>query len=139
MILIPNNSSNYRFVEKNDTLVLLSDFDGTLSPIVDHADNATFEPESGAAMAALAEKKRVRVAFISGRQINNLRKMINLKNVIYAGSHGLEIDFPDGFKFKYSIDPEVCKNFEVMVQDFKKNVSVSDFNICRCIMIKSNY
>lgn len=68
---------------------LLTDFDGTLSPIV--ADPATARPLPGAvdALAELAERVRV-VAVVSGRAALDARRLLGSDRVMVIGNHGLE-------------------------------------------------
>ena len=49
------------------------DFDGTMAPIVDHADDARPLPRSAAAFAGLAALPRTTTALISGRALASLR------------------------------------------------------------------
>ena len=41
------------------------------------------------------------VAVISGRSVNNVREMVGIEGITYAGNHGLEIIHPDGTKFTH--------------------------------------
>jgi trehalose 6-phosphate phosphatase len=71
-------------------LLLLLDFDGTLSPIVEHPDKAWLPTETRALLAELQERPGVTLSVVSGRALDDLRRRIEL-DVIYAGNHGLEI------------------------------------------------
>lgn len=75
------------------TVVLLvsSDFDGTLSEIVEHPEEA-FAPEAAtAALEALRDLPRTHVALVSGRALSSLRARPGLPHgVRLVGSHGLE-------------------------------------------------
>ena len=68
---------------------LLTDFDGTLSPIV--ADPALARLVDGAdgALARLAERLAV-VAIVTGREPMQARALIGVPGVLVAGNHGLE-------------------------------------------------
>jgi trehalose 6-phosphate phosphatase len=73
---------------------LLTDFDGTLSPIA--ADPAAAGLASGAheAMAALVESLAV-VAVITGRAPLDARRMVGVPGVLIVGNHGAEWLEPD--------------------------------------------
>ena len=43
----------------------------------------------------LANMPDVFVAVISGRSVNNVREMVGIPGITYAGNHGLEIIHPD--------------------------------------------
>ena len=46
------------------------------------------------------------VAVISGRSVNNVREMVGIEGITYAGNHGLEIIHPDGTKFTHPMPAE---------------------------------
>lgn len=68
------------------------DFDGTLSPIVREPDLAALRPSLRSALRHLAERHRV--AFVSGRALDDLVRKVALPGVSYVGSHGFEIRTP---------------------------------------------
>ena len=74
--------------------VIFLDYDGTLAPIVSKPDLAVVSPEMKAAVDRLA--RFCTVAIISGRSRETVQRFLGLDNVIYAGSHGLDIAGPRG-------------------------------------------
>lgn len=68
--------------------VLMLDFDGVLSPLVKTPSEARISPTTRRALAMCA--KKMPVAIISGRTLPDIEKQIGLKDITYAGSHGLE-------------------------------------------------
>lgn len=78
-------------------LFIFLDFDGTLSPIVDHYEDAILPEKT----KALLEKMQTRypLTIISGRGLDDVRSRVGLKNIHYAGSHGYEIEGP-GYQAK---------------------------------------
>jgi trehalose 6-phosphate phosphatase len=77
---------------RTGALVLLLDFDGTLAPIVDHADDAAMPPATRAALERLRAMPGVAVAIVSGRGLADVRARAALDGVPYAGNHGMEIE-----------------------------------------------
>jgi trehalose-phosphatase len=75
-------------------LAVFLDYDGTLTPIVPHHRDAWLSEETRAAVAALA--RRVPVTVVSGRDLADVRARVGVAGVVYAGSHGLEIETPAG-------------------------------------------
>ncbi len=75
--------------------LLFLDFDGTLSPIVEHHNDAEISDEMRNLVEELAEKYPV--AVVSGRGLVDVRKRVGLPEIFYAGSHGFEIAGPNGF------------------------------------------
>src|SRR5678815_3831800 len=76
-------------------ILLMTDYDGTLTPIVDDPADAILAVQTREDLARLARSPRARVAVISGRGIEDLRARVALDDVIYAGCHGLEIEGPN--------------------------------------------
>jgi trehalose-phosphatase len=69
-------------------LLIASDLDGTLAPIVDRPQDARVPQAVLDLLRRLA--KRCRIAVVTGRDLNTARKMVPVEDVIIIGSHGLE-------------------------------------------------
>ena len=75
-------------------MLVASDFDGTLSKLVDHPADAVMVPAARVALEALAAlAPRVRVALISGRGVADLaaRSGLDPGRFLLVGNHGMEI------------------------------------------------
>ena len=77
-----------RAITNAQGLLLMLDFDGTLSPIAPTPAKATLPATVKTQLKHAA--KLMPVAIISGRPLANLKQKVRLQNLIYAGSHGLE-------------------------------------------------
>ncbi len=80
------------------TLLVATDYDGTIAPIVDDPSAAAPNREAVAALRTLAGFPETFVAVISGRELRELSLMSRLPAEIYlVGSHGSEfdVDFAD--------------------------------------------
>ena len=71
-------------------LGLLSDIDGTLSPIVPRPEDARVPDAIREPLRRLAAKG-VKVALITGRSLDTARRMVGLDDVAYAADHGLTV------------------------------------------------
>ena len=69
-------------------LGVLTDFDGTISPLAPRPEAAAVSTAARAALATLAQRLPV-VAAISGRALFDLRAKLDLPDLLYIGSHGL--------------------------------------------------
>jgi trehalose-phosphatase len=76
-------------------LVLAFDYDGTLVPIAPRPELAALPPSVWALLGALAARPRMAVAVLSGRGIDDLKAMVGLPGLLYAGTSGLELDLRD--------------------------------------------
>ncbi len=72
---------------------ILTDFDGTLAPIVQDADAAALPADARAVLLALIDRYAM-VGAISGRRATDVRDRMGLDGVAYAGNHGLELMMP---------------------------------------------
>lgn len=88
-------------LKEAEHVLLLCDYDGTLTPIVERPELANLSDDIGKLLRALAKNPRYTVGIISGRALADLRSKVGLEGIIYAGNHGLEIE---GFGSSY-FDP----------------------------------
>ena len=70
------------------------DYDGTLTPIVERPEDALLPAETRAAIERLAALAPV--AIVSGRALADVRRLIGIEGITYAGSHGFDVVLPDG-------------------------------------------
>jgi trehalose 6-phosphate phosphatase len=76
-----------------DRLMVASDFDGTLAPIVNNPADARALPRAAEALAALAELPRTSAVLVSGRALATLRELSAMPSTVHlVGSHGAEFD-----------------------------------------------
>jgi trehalose-phosphatase len=81
---------------------LFLDFDGTLAPIADHPRNARLPPATRRVLIQLKSLPHFKLSVVSGRPLAELKRLVPLKGVAFAGNHGLEIE---GDRFRW-IHPE---------------------------------
>lgn len=92
-----------KYVGDKAILALLLDYDGTLSPIAKHPDLAVLPPDTKKVLERLANRPDVFIAIVSGRSVENVKQMVGIENITYAGNHGLEIHHSDGTKFMHPL------------------------------------
>ena len=74
-------------------LLVTSDFDGTMAPIVNNPADARPLPEAARALIALADVPATATALISGRALEVLRSLSSMPDTVHlVGSHGAEFD-----------------------------------------------
>ncbi len=72
-------------------ILLLLDFDGTLSEIAPRPEQATLCPGNELLLCQLADRPEFMVGVISGRSLQDVEARVNVPGLVYAGNHGLEI------------------------------------------------
>ena len=75
-------------------LALFLDYDGTLSPLVEHPSKAKLSRTMRKALHDCIQRDDIDVAIVSGRALSDVRTMVRHKDLTYAGNHGLEIEGP---------------------------------------------
>jgi len=69
---------------------LVTDVDGTISPIVARPADARVLPAARDALARLSQRLAL-VAVVSGRRAADARRLVGLPELVYVGNHGLEM------------------------------------------------
>lgn len=65
----------------------------------------------------------VYIAIISGRNVNNVKTMVGIEGITYAGNHGLEILHPDGSKFVHPMPVEYEGKVAGLMQTLQDQVN----------------
>lgn len=73
---------------------LFLDYDGTLSAIAPRPDLAVLDDAMRSRIRRVA--KGCPLGIISGRDLEDVRSLVGVDGLIYAGSHGFDIDAPSG-------------------------------------------
>jgi alpha,alpha-trehalase len=87
---------------KGRTPAVFLDYDGTLTPIVERPEDALIPPETREAVRRLAE--RCTVAVVSGRDLADVRTIVGIDGIWYAGSHGFDIEGPGGRRVQHGVE-----------------------------------
>lgn len=96
---------------------VLLDVDGTLAPIVRHADDATV-PEAVRGLLIQVARRYGLVAVLTGRRSSDARRIVSIGSIAYVGVHGGELLRPG------SVRPEIDRALEDWtrrVQDFARD------------------
>lgn len=110
------------YLKNVNQLALLLDYDGTLTPIVSHPDLAKIPSETKAILDRLSQKQNVYLAIISGRGVENVKSIVGLQNIVYAGNHGLEVSYPDGSKYIHQLPSDFDKEVKDLIAKLEAKV-----------------
>ena len=108
---------------------LFFDVDGTLAPIVERAADAHVPKDSSLLLARLS-RRYARVACISGRSAADVRRLVGVGGIAYAGSHGAELLVPN------AAAPRVAPDFRRFEPEVKSFVSERDTPELRSLRVR---
>ncbi|NQT75962.1 MAG: trehalose-phosphatase [Candidatus Omnitrophica bacterium] len=125
-------------IKKSPHVFLFLDYDGTLTSIVSAPEKAKLPLAVKNSIKRLKASPGFTVAVISGRSLRDIKSMVGIKGLIYAGNHGLEIEglgrrisMPAGSsagpgikKIKTSLDKTLSCIKGVRVEDKGRTLSV---------------
>jgi len=105
---------------KTERLGLISDIDGTISPLAERPEEARVSAGCHEQLSILSQKL-VLVALVTGRAAADARRMVNLPGIVYIGNHGLEewrdgasIILPQAARFAHRI-PDAMRRIQSQV------------------------
>jgi len=81
---------------RSDRLAVFLDYDGTLTPIVSHPEDALLSDSMRQTLRSLAA--HLPVAILSGRDLDDVRGRVLVDGIVYAGSHGFDIAGAGGMR-----------------------------------------
>ncbi len=82
---------------KTNSLLVATDFDGTIAEITNVPAEARASTDALAALATLASSPGVHIAVVSGRELDTLKRFTAALGSIYrVAEHGAFIELPDG-------------------------------------------
>lgn len=114
-----NLNSIENSLKLHKTKILISDFDGTLTPIINTPQMVKLQPRLRNILRKLILKRNFYLAIISGRELSDIKAKINLPNIIYGGNHGLEGEM-FGEKFFFPIGKKTLLIFKKIKEQFNK-------------------
>ena len=83
-------------IARGQRVAVFLDYDGTLTPIVSHPEDAWLSDSMRQTLQSLAA--RVPVAILSGRDLADVRSRVQVDGIVYAGSHGFDIAGTGGLR-----------------------------------------
>jgi trehalose 6-phosphate phosphatase len=85
----------YRFQAANG-LCLFLDYDGTLVDFSPTPAQLDVNPETVQLLQELTQLNHVQVSVVSGRRLEDLKKLLPVEGVLLAGTYGIELQTPQG-------------------------------------------
>ena len=106
---------------------VLLDIDGTLAPIVRHADDAHV-PEATRAVLIEVSRRYAVVGCVSGRRASTARSIVAIGTIAYLGNHGCELLLPGSTRAE--VDPEL-EAWTDRVRDFSERTLTAEHHRVR--------
>ncbi|CDR34659.1 trehalose-phosphatase [Criblamydia sequanensis] len=100
---------------------LFFDFDGTLTPIVATPDLAFLSEHRKKILSDI--KMKMPIAIVSGRNLIDLKERVGVEGIYYVGSHGLEIETPEGELFQIPIPRLAQEEYMEVTSVLQKKIS----------------
>ncbi len=109
---------------KGKKILLLLDYDGTLTPIVARPGLAVLTKERRKALRLASKKPNIILGIISGRTLKDIKRKIKIPGIFYSGNHGFEIEGP---KLKFT--HKAAKKSRPIIQKIKNKLKKELKNI----------
>ena len=106
----------------NKFILLLLDYDGTLTPIVETPKKAVISKETKELLQKLSKSPHCTLGIISGRSLEDIKNTVGIKDIIYVGNHGLEIEGPK-IKFESQVSPRLKSVIRNIAEELAKRFS----------------
>ena len=108
---------------KGYKVTIILDYDGTLVPLKPHPSLAIISDDVKEYLEKLISFPEIDVCILSGRSLDDLKKMIQIKNINLAGSHGLEIHLANS-EHEHVCEQAIAFKAKIpdLVQDLKDSV-----------------
>jgi alpha,alpha-trehalase len=104
---------------RSDQLAIFLDYDGTLTPIVSHPENALLSDSMRQTVQTLAT--RASVAILSGRDLDDIRRRVGIDTIIYGGSHGFDVAGPRGLRNE--VATEFLPRLDIVEKELDKELA----------------
>jgi trehalose 6-phosphate phosphatase len=106
------------------SLVVMSDFDGTLTPIQSQPEQVRLSAHVRVALAQLVAKD-VLVGVVSGRSLPDVRKRVGLDRICYVGCHGYSFQTTNGHpvtlmnRAEEALLPSISRTLRLRLKDLR--------------------
>jgi len=117
----------------SNRLIILLDYDGTLTPIVNDPSKAILDEDVRTILQLLS--RHYTTGIVTGRSLTKIQGFVNLPDLLYAGSHGFDIVAPllpvfqelnNGRNFSEKeekiIRYQIAQEYLPTLQDIKRNL-----------------
>jgi len=112
----------FQVYQQGQSLALLFDYDGTLTPIVEHPQLARLNGGTVDLLKRLADRPRIGLGVISGRMLAELKELVRIPKICLAGTSGLEIEL-GGMQIHHPRVQEAKQLMWIVAQKIDKHIA----------------
>lgn len=98
------------------SIILLTDYDGTLTSIRESPDLAVLSEEVRKLLVQFSSCNTFLLGIITGRSLKQIKKLVHIQKIFYAANHGIELEGP-GIHFT---SPEAKKSRGILCHIYKR-------------------
>jgi trehalose 6-phosphate phosphatase len=113
----------YKKFQKSEHIFLFLDYDGTLVPFKDTPTQVTTPKQIKKVIRQLIKNPKVKVIIATGRQLQDIKELMNVKGVSFIALHGLEIETADGMKFCWKQATQARLLIKTIKKDMQKKLT----------------
>jgi len=115
-----------RKIKSSEKILLGMDHDGTIAEVITTLIASRITELMRNILYSLSQNPRIHLAIISGRTIDSLKEVVNIKsdNIFYAGNHGFEIEGA-GINYTFN-DKDALEKIRVITEEMDKKFSNVD-------------
>jgi trehalose 6-phosphate phosphatase len=99
---------------------LFLDYDGTLTPIVERPEDARLSANMRRILRDAA--RAMPVAVVSGRDLEEVRNLVGIREIVYAGSHGFDIEGP-GLRLELPVIAATLDDLDRAAEDLSRHLA----------------
>lgn len=114
---------------KGKRIAVFLDYDGTLTPIVDDPEKALLSDSMRQVLTNMANI--LPVAVISGRDLPDVQKLISMKGIYSAGSHGFDIAGPEGMQSEHQEGSKFLPSLDKAEKELSERIDIPGARIER--------
>ena len=86
----------FKLINKSNCLLLFLDYDGTLVYFKEKPRDVKTPKQVKQTLTGLCKKQKFSIFIVTGRGLEEIKNLIDIKGICYAALHGLIVEFSDG-------------------------------------------
>ncbi|KYK21116.1 hypothetical protein AYK25_03835 [Thermoplasmatales archaeon SM1-50] len=98
--LFNHSDEIYKKILKSDVIFIFLDYDGTLVSFKDSPAKVITPERIKKVLRLLIQIQKIKVIIVTGRTLEDIKKLLHVKRLSFIALHGLYIDSPEGVQFQ---------------------------------------